>query len=212
MAWDSSSTVFVRNTAGYPGVASMLGEIWVYSGIDHRPRTDRCRCYPSVRAQKSRCAARRTVPRRFHGNAGLHYQTTWSIDMHLAYGIWFACHLGGLCMQQVHPMASQEQKAARSAMLRNGVGSPGCGKLASSVWAAIRRTAKCRRIYQFLGADRSGESGIPSICLHERPALPSITRHKAGTNGRHGTLRDRLIPAIAALNSGEASYYSTEPE
>ena len=96
-----SSTLFVRNTAGYPGAAPMLGEIWVYSALiiglaligavvtlqsEHRN-------HAALLGGLCLGAFMITL---------LHYQTPWTIDLHLAYGIWFACNLGGVCMQQVH--------------------------------------------------------------------------------------------------------------
>ena len=55
----------------------------------------------------------------------LRYQTTWTIDKHLAYGIWFAAIAAGYACSKFITVASRIQETARSTVLRGGTCLPG---------------------------------------------------------------------------------------
>ena len=89
-----SSALFVRNTAGYPGAAPMLGEIWAYSALI----IGLTLIGAAVTLQSE--------PRNHAALLGglclgaffitlLHEQTPSTIDLHLAYGIWFGAIAAG---------------------------------------------------------------------------------------------------------------------
>ena len=64
------------------------------------------------------------------------------VDKHLAYGIWFAATWAGYACSKCIGWLPGTTRAARSAMLRNGVGLPGRGKR-QAAWAAIPLMAQC---------------------------------------------------------------------
>ena len=88
------STAFAQHTAGYQGAAPIIGQIWGYSG-------------PIIALAVIGAAVTLQSERRNHAAllgglcfaafmaAQLHDQTSWSIDKHLAYGIWFAAIAAG---------------------------------------------------------------------------------------------------------------------
>jgi 4-amino-4-deoxy-L-arabinose transferase-like glycosyltransferase len=105
-------TVVARNIADYQGAAAILSEILGYAGLvmvlavigilaairtEPRPR--------AALLTALGCAAA-VVPA-----AQLHDQTAWSIDKHLAYGIWFAAIAAGyVCSQLIEWLPSSSKR------------------------------------------------------------------------------------------------------
>ena len=89
-----SSTLFARSTVGYQGISPILGEIWIYSALI------------IGLALIGAIAALRFKTRNNAALLGglifaafivmqLYDRNPWTIDLHLAYGIWFAAVLAG---------------------------------------------------------------------------------------------------------------------
>ncbi len=88
------STVLAQNVAGYQGIASVLSEVWGYSALIFG--------LAAIGAVVSLKSERRNHVALLGGLcflvfivAQLHDQTAWSIDEHLAYGMWFAAIVAG---------------------------------------------------------------------------------------------------------------------
>jgi hypothetical protein len=108
------STVIVRSVADYQGTAPILDDIWGYSGmimilaiigsivacsVESRPRAALLVLLGS---------AAFIVPA-----AQLNDQTAWSIDKHLAYGIWFASIAAGYgCDKLIHWLPGNSRRLA----------------------------------------------------------------------------------------------------
>jgi hypothetical protein len=88
------STMFARNTAGYEGAAPILSQIWEYSGliiglaVIGAAVTLQAKIRNHAALLSGLCFAAFML-------AQLHDQTPWTIDKHLAYGIWFAAIAAG---------------------------------------------------------------------------------------------------------------------
>ena len=135
------STVFTQNTGGYQGVAPILNEIWGYSGLIIGLAV--------IGAVVTLQSERRNHAALLGGTCfaaylvmQFHDQTSWTIDKHLAYGIWFAAIAAGYtCSKLIRWFPGAERQLAR-ALLRGGPHLPGCSKLAVSL-GALPRVAQC---------------------------------------------------------------------
>ena len=88
------STMFTQSTGGYQGVSSILNEIWGYSGLIIGLAV--------IGAVVTLQSERRNHAALLGGTCfaaylvmQFHDQTSWTIDKHLAYGIWFAAIAAG---------------------------------------------------------------------------------------------------------------------
>ena len=88
------ATAFAQHTAGDQGAAPIIGQIWGYSGLIIALAT--------IGAVATLQSERRNHVALLGGlcfaafmAVQLHDQTSWSIDKHLAYGIWFAAIAAG---------------------------------------------------------------------------------------------------------------------
>jgi hypothetical protein len=88
------STMFAQNTAGYEGAAPVLSQIWGYSGLIiglavlGAAVTLQAKNRNHAALLSGLCFVAFIVSQ-------LHDQTPWTIDKHLAYGIWFAAIAAG---------------------------------------------------------------------------------------------------------------------
>jgi hypothetical protein len=200
-----SSTVFLPNAAGYQAISPVLSEIWGYSGL-----IIGLAIIGAVITLQSESRNHAALIGGLFFTAYLvmqfHDQTSWTIDKHLAYGMWFAAIAAGYACRKLIRWFPGSRKKLAVLCCAAALAYPAVTSW-ESAWQRYHAWPNASQFISSLEYQASRTNGLIYVPAHEANIAEYYTRQGNDWARWSGSLS---LDAVRVAPGASESYFNTQ--